>query len=214
MLRNPHRSLRNKCDAHTRDAAPTRAASAAPTHPCAFLPMPSNPRKHRNRAIYDSLTRRCAEQVSDHVLETAEQPQKLLPDAELAPHLVRHNWCVTTTANDTATRNTRGTRHAAVPVVATRSTRSILHVVLHCHRGCARRSRVRTVAQCLRTRRIQRAHPHFTAPLVTGALPLVACVAKRCMPTQRISAQLRRLGHFPEAVTRAHLQWILRPSCN
>ena len=214
MLRNPHRSLRNKCDAHTRDAAPTRAASAAPTHPCAFLPMPSNPHKHRSRAIYDSLTRRCAEQASDHVLETAEQPQILSPGAELAPHLVRHNWCVTTTANDTATRNTRGTRHAAVPVVATqstRSTRSMLHVVLHCHRGCARRSRVRTVAQCLvRTRRIQRTHSHLTAPSVTGALPLAAAFA-----TQRISARLRRLGRFLAAVaTRVHPRWILRRSCN
>ena len=90
MLRNPHRSLRNKCDAHTRDAAPTRAASAAPTHPCAFLPMPSNPRKHRKRAIYDSLTRRCAEQVSDHVLETAEQPQNCCRMQSW-----RHTWYVT-----------------------------------------------------------------------------------------------------------------------
>ena len=134
MLRNPHRSLRNKCDAHTRDAAPTRAASAAPTHPCAFLPMPSNPHKHRSRAIYDSFTRRCAEQVSEDVLETAEHSQCLSPGAELAPHLVRHNWCVTTAANDFATRNTRGTRHAAASVVAaacsTRSTRFMLQMCM------------------------------------------------------------------------------------
>ena len=99
-------------------------ASAAPAHPCAFLPMPSNPHKHRSRAIYDSFTRRCAEQVSEDVLETAEQSQCLSPGAELAPHLVRHNWCVTTAANDFAIRNTRGTRRAAAPVVAAaRSTR-------------------------------------------------------------------------------------------
>ena len=71
-------------------------------------------------------------------------------------------------------------------------------------------SRVRTVAQCLRTRRIQRTHSHLTAPSVTGALPLAAAFA-----TQRISARLRRLGRFLAVVaTRAHPQWILRRSCN
>ena len=208
-------------------------ASAAPAHPCAFLPMPSNPHKHRSRAIYDSFTRRCAEQVSEDVLETAEQSQCLSPGAELAPHLVRHNWCVTTAANDFAIRNTRGTRRAAAPVVAAaRSTRprascckcacapslwlccTVTVAVLHRHCGCARRSRVRTVAQ-LRARRIQQTHSHFTAPSVTGALPLAACVAKGCKPTRRISARLRHTGRFPvAAATRAHPQWILRRSCN
>ena len=74
-----------------------RLPPAPSPRPCAFLPMPSNPHKHRSRAIYDSFTRCCAEQASEHVLETAEPSQILSPGAELPPHLVRHNWCVTFT---------------------------------------------------------------------------------------------------------------------
>ena len=113
-----------------------------------------------------------------------EAAQFFSPGAELASHLVRHNWCVTTR----------------------RSTRFMLHiVVLHSHRGCARRSRLCTVAQCLRTRWIRRTHSPFTAPSVMGALCLAACVVKGRKPTRRISARFRRLGRFPvAAATRAH----------
>ena len=69
-------------------------------------------------------------------LETAEESQILSPGAELPPHLLRHNWCVTQSCrccDDFATRVTRGTRHAAASVVAaarsTRSTRFMLHVL-------------------------------------------------------------------------------------
>ena len=76
-------------------AARTHRCCQLLTRPCAFLPMPSNPRKHKLRAIYNNDTRRCAEQACEHVLETAEQTQCLLP--ELASHLGRHNSCVTMT---------------------------------------------------------------------------------------------------------------------
>ena len=79
-------------------------------------------------------------------------------EALLPPYVLQGdddcNRCVTAgAANDTTTSIMR---HAAAPVVAAarsiRSTRFMLHiVVLHRHRGCARRSRLCTVAQCLRT---------------------------------------------------------------
>ena len=85
-------------------AARTHRCCQLLTRPCAFLPMPSNPRKHKLRAIYNNDTRRCAEQACEHVLETAEQTQCLLPGPELASHLGRHNSCVTMTPQ-TAARN-------------------------------------------------------------------------------------------------------------
>ena len=113
-----------------------------------------------------------------------EAAQFFSPGAELASHLVRHNWCVTTR----------------------RSTRFMLHVYspsLIC--GLAVRSPLCTAAQCLRTRWIRRTHSPFTAPSVMGALCLAACVVKGRKPTRRISARFRRLGRFPvAAATRAH----------
>ena len=185
-------------------------ASASSTLPCA--PMPSNPRKHKDRAIYDNYTRRCAEQASEHVLETAEQTQCLLPGAELASHLRHQNSCVTMTPR-TAARNALGMlqlRRMWWPLRA-RSTCFMLHMLHAAHVApstwlYARRSRLRTVAKCHRTRWIRRTHSPFTASSVTGALLSAACVTtKGCMSTQRISTRLRRLGRFLVAVaTRAH----------
>ena len=118
-------------------AARTHRCCQLLTRPCAFLPMPSNPRKHKLRAIYNNDTRRCAEQACEHVLETAEQTQCLLP--ELASHLERHNWCVTTSAlND----------HASCS--CTRSTRFILHV-------CARSQWLCSEVSCAHSRAASRA---------------------------------------------------------
>ena len=194
-------------------------ASASSTLPCA--PMPSNPRKHKDRAIYDSYTRHCAEQASAHVLESAEQTQCLLPGAELASHLRRQNSYVTMTPR-TAARNALGMlqqRRLWWPLRA-RSTCFMLHMLHAAHVApstwlYARRSRLRPVAKCLRTRCIRRMHSPFTAPSVTGALPLAACVVKGCKSTRHISARLRRLGRFlVAAATRVRHQWTLRPSCN
>ena len=192
-------------------------ASASSTLPCA--PMPSNPRKHKDRAIYDNYTRRCAEQASEHVLETAEQTQCLLPGAEL---LLRHqNSCVTMTPR-TAARNALGMlqlRRLWWPLRA-RSTCFMLHMLHAAHVApstwlYARRSRLRPVAKCLRTRCIRRMHSPFTALSVKSALHSAACEAKRCTSTQRISARLRRLGRFPVAIaTRSHRAQILQHSCN
>ena len=166
-------------------------------------PMPSNPRKHKDRAIYDSYTRHCAEQASAHVLESAEQTQCLLPGAELASHLRRQNSYVTMTPR-TAARNALGMlqqRRLWWPLRA-RSTCCMLHMLHAAHVApstwlYARRSRLRPVARCLRTRWISRMHSPFTALSVTSALHSAACEAKRCTSTQRLSARLRRLVGWP-----------------
>ena len=97
------------------------------------LSMPSNPRKHKDRAIYDNYTRRCAEQAGEHVLETAEQIQFLPPGAELAS---RHNSCVTMTPKP------QHARHSACNCAAC-GGHCALHMLhmLHAahvarHRGC------------------------------------------------------------------------------
>ena len=94
-----------------------------------YFVMPSNPRKHAARAVLYYNLRECAEHAGENVLDGESSVA-----AALQP--VRHNRCCVT-------------RHAG-PVVAaarsTRSTRFMLHmVVLHSHRGCARRSRLCTV---------------------------------------------------------------------
>ena len=151
--------------------------------------------------------------------EAAKERRRTRTMEALLPRHLLHgdddcNRCVTTGAAS------RGMLGLWWPLRAPHAPHASCCILLCCtvtHRGCARRSRLCTVAQCLRTPLIRRTHSPFTAPSVTGALPfrLAACVVKGCKSTRRISARLRRLGRFlVAAATPAHLQWTLRPSCN
>ena len=158
--------------------------------------MPANKQKNNERAANYQMRQEL--RALDHLheelsaaaqlsVQSSAKPSEKLMGAELASHLVRHNWCVTTGASQL------DAPHASCCMC------------VHRHCGCAVRSRLCAAAQCLRIRWIRRTHSPFTAPSVMGALCLAARVVKGRKPTTRISARFRRLGRFPvAAATRAH----------
>ena len=152
--------LRSCCCGRTTADAPTPCKWP---YGIRYFVMPSNPRKHAARAVLYYNLRECAEHAGENVLDGESSVAAALPaagcaacrdgaakgsvhaahggaapfvslGAELASHLERHNWCNTTSAlNDTATRITRGTRHAAA-----HAPHASCGMCVHCHSGCAR----------------------------------------------------------------------------
>ena len=153
--------------------------------------MPANKQKNNERAANHQMRQEL--RALDHLheelsaaaqlsVQSSAKPSEKLMGAELASHLVRHNWCVTTR----------------------RSTRFMLHVCSPSLWLCCEVSSVRSGAVPTHTMDPANAFT-VTAPSVMGALCLAARVLKGRKPTRRISARFRRLGRFPvAAATRAH----------